>query len=141
MSYDYDAHEMLEAAIVALHKIANPIGSAVKYLEPGSELDTNWQYIVTSPSYITAVAEQAISKIADYQISAAPLAVMIQRFGRGRKYWRPGLGKDGGASEFAYVHEADNRIYIKRGLQAFCTPSADDLLASDWHLVVEGDAQ
>lgn len=137
MSYDYDAEKMLEIAIVALHKVANPIGSAVKYLEPGTELEENWRYIVTSPDYISAVASEALGKIANYKQSRAPLSVMIGRFGKDRKYWRPGMSK----GDYAYVHEADNQIYFKRGLHAFAAPNADDWLSSDWHLVIEGGTE
>lgn len=137
MSYDYDAEKMLEIAIVALHKIANPIGSAVKYLEAGTLLGENWRYIVTSPDYISAVASEALDKIAGYKPARAPLSVMIERFGKDRKYWRPGMLQ----GEYAYVHEADNQIYLKRGLGAFAAPNADDWLSSDWHLVIEGGTE
>jgi len=137
MSYDYDAEKMLEIAIVALHKVANPIGSAVKYLEAGSLLGENWQYIVTSPDYISAVASEALGKIANYKQSRAHLSIMIERFGKDRKYWRPGMLQ----TEYAYFHEADNQIYLKRGLNVFSAPNADDWLSPDWHLVIEGGAE
>ena len=65
--------KMLEIAIVALHKVANPIGSAVKYMEPETQLEENWRYIVTSPDYIRAVAADALHKIATYEPDPAPL--------------------------------------------------------------------
>lgn len=125
--------DALQIAIVALEKIANPIGSAVKYKPDGRDLEANWRYIVTSSDYIRAVATDALHAITQID-GPSTLPDMMARFGRDRRYWRPGFS----SGEYAYYHEADNRIYRYGLFAPFGGLSADDILADDWHVVVNG---
>lgn len=139
MSEDQNAtYEMLRVAIEALDKIASPIGSAVKYLPEGQELEPNWRYIVTSPDYIAGLARDALHKITQMQSNGGPgtLPDMVRIHGTRERYWRPGLPQ----GWYVYFHQEDNRFYMQRGhLAAFGELSRDDILSRSWHVVKEGE--
>lgn len=128
--------DALQIAIVALDKIAHPIGAAVKYKPDDMELEANWRYIVTSPDYIRGVAINALHDITQNQ-GPSTLPSLMARFGRDKRYWRPGFLQ----SEYAYLHEADNLIYRHTLLSAHKHLTADDILAEDWHLIVNSNKE